>query len=107
MNLKEAITKYLEGQAKKDPCFSAKYDASKLDACVSSIVDKARKELKGANGCVQDAVVYKWARDFFNDADKAAVTPSAEAGEAAEEKTEPVAKPAFSDPMQTSLFGEA
>ena len=63
--MKKAIQKYLEKQIKKDHALAEKYDPKKLDKCSEYITDLARKELIGKPGYIEDAVVYKWARDFF------------------------------------------
>jgi len=65
--MKEILEQYLTEQAEKDPAFAEKFDAKKMSACVSYVTERARKHLQGKNGAVEDAVVYKWARDFFND----------------------------------------
>lgn len=65
--MKEILEKYLAEQAKKDPAFAEKFDAKKMSACVSYVTSQARKYLQGKNGAVEASVIYKWARDFFND----------------------------------------
>lgn len=65
--MKEILEKYLAEQAEKDPAFAEKFDPKKMGACVSYVTSQARKYLQGKNGAVEDTVVYKWARDFFND----------------------------------------
>ena len=63
--MKTAIKKYLEKQIKNDSALSEKYDPKKLDKCSEYITDLAKKQLGGKPGYIEDAVVYKWARDFF------------------------------------------
>lgn len=83
--MKEILEQYLMEQAEKDPAFAEKFDAKKMSACVSYVTERARKHLQGKNGAVEDTIVYKWARDFFNDgeAEKAEKdeTPKTEAPE--------------------------
>ena len=134
MTLKEALEAYLTEQASKDSAFAEKFNPEKMSACVTYVTNQARKHLQGRNGSVEDATVYKWARDFFNDgeAEKAEkdetqkteapetpVQPKVKSWEQAKEELEakkhkakkkkPAAKPAKeeSGPKQLSFdFGE-
>lgn len=63
--MRTAIKEYLEKQIKNDTALSEKYDPEKLDKCSEYITDLAKKQLGGKPGYIEDAVVYKWARDFF------------------------------------------
>ena len=83
--MKDIIKKYLEGCCQADPLFKAKYVESKLDECLEFITDMARERANGSS-CVaiEDATVFKWARDFFNDG-KAALEAEREQ-KAAEER---------------------
>ena len=63
--MKKAIQKYLEKQIKNDPALAEKYDSKNLGKCVDYITDLAKKELHGKSGAIEDALVYKWSRDFF------------------------------------------
>lgn len=66
--MKEIIKKYLEGCCQADPYFKAKYVESQLDKCLEFITDMARERANGSNCiAIEDATVFKWARDFFND----------------------------------------
>jgi hypothetical protein len=65
MNLKEAIKAYLDGQVKQDAALAEKYAPEHIDLCIDYINGMAKKELDGETGAVEDAVVYKWARDFW------------------------------------------
>ena len=65
MEMKKAIQKYLERHTKNDSALAGKFDASKMDECVRYVTGLARKELHGNSGAIDDATVYKWARDFF------------------------------------------
>jgi len=61
---KAVIKKYLEEQAEKDPALKSLYRPEKLDGCYGFIKECARRS--GGN-CVylEDAVVFKMARDYF------------------------------------------
>ena len=63
--MRTAIKEYLEKQIKNDTALSEKDDPEKLDKCSEYITDLAKKQLGGKPGYIEDAVVYKWARDFF------------------------------------------
>lgn len=63
--MRTAIKEYLEKQIKNDTALSEKYDPEKMDKCSEYITDLAKKQLGGKPGYIEDAVVYKWARDFF------------------------------------------
>lgn len=63
--MRTAIKEYLEKQIKNDTALSEKYDPKKLGKCSEYITDLAKKQLGGKPGYIEDAVVYKWARDFF------------------------------------------
>lgn len=66
--MKEIIKKYLEGCCQADPYFKAKYVESQLDKCLEFITDMAKERANGSNCiAIEDATVFKWARDFFND----------------------------------------
>lgn len=82
--MKEILEKYLIEQAEKDSAFAEKFDASKMNSCVSFVVSQARTYLKGHNGAVEDTIVFKWARDFFNDG---------KSETAAKDKPKPTEKP--------------
>ena len=63
--MRTAIKEYLEKQIKNDTALSEKYDPEKMDKCSEYITDLAKKQLGGKPGYIEDATVYKWARDFF------------------------------------------
>ncbi len=65
--LKAQLEQYLDEQAEKDSCFAEKYNKSMLGGLVKYVMAKAKKALNGINGCIANEVVYKWARDYFND----------------------------------------
>jgi hypothetical protein len=73
--LKDSIKKYCEELAKSDVDFATHYNPEKLTACCNYITNQARKLAKGNCACVEDSVVYKWARDFFyGDTEESAVS---------------------------------
>lgn len=61
----ERIKAYFEEQIKTDEALKAVYDESKLDKCWGYIVSQARKLATSNCAMVEDAVVYKWARDYM------------------------------------------
>jgi len=63
----KVVQAYLEKAAKKDPILASRFDASKMDKCWEFISGCAKKFLHSARGSVSDAVVFKWARDYFLD----------------------------------------
>lgn len=66
--MKEIIKKFLEGCCQADPYFKAKYVESQLDKCLEFITDMARERADGSNCiAIEDATVFKWARDFYNE----------------------------------------
>lgn len=65
MNLNEAIKKHCEELSKSDPDFATHYSQDKISSCCNYITQQARKVAKSGCACVEDSVVYKWARDYF------------------------------------------
>lgn len=65
--MKNAIKKYIENECKEDNALAEVYDESKLDLCVSFIVEQVRRMSKGKNCAYDDATVFGWARHFFQD----------------------------------------
>ncbi len=61
---KAVIKRYLEEQAEKDPALKSLYRPERLDDCYGFITECARRS---GRGCVylEDAVVFKMARDYF------------------------------------------
>lgn len=99
----ECLKIYLEEQTKRDGALAGKYDAGRLNKCAEYVTEQARKHLGGKNGYVEDALVYKWARDFYLEA------PHEEKEERSEEKPEVEVKPAVVEKRdepdsQLSLF---
>lgn len=90
--MKEILEQYLTEQAEKDPAFAEKFDAKKMSACVSYVTERARKHLQGKNGAVEGTLVYKWARDFFNDGEAEKAGEDAPKAEAPETPAEPKVK---------------
>lgn len=121
----EIIKEYIETQAEKDAALKASYNPEVIEKCVEYIYKKAeetarssgfaiRGGLKGVK--IEDAVVYKWARDYFIEgiAAKAAETEKAELAaksKQSEPKEEIEVKPAITtkreekkQPEQSWLF---
>lgn len=67
--MKEVILDYLKKQSKVDAGLQSNFigNEDKIDGCISYIQECVRKELKSTSGFIQDEVVYKWARDYFNE----------------------------------------
>lgn len=64
--MKEIIQEYLEETIKTDAALAEVYDASKMDECIKLINERAKKQPRSGNCvCIEDSVVFKWARDFF------------------------------------------
>lgn len=63
----QAIQTYLEDFAKTSIEFQKKYDVSKIENCINFIMKQAKEFLKSKNGYIEDNIVFKWARDYFND----------------------------------------
>lgn len=61
----ERIKSYFEEQIKTDEALKAVYDESKLKQCWEYILKQARKLATSNCAMVEDAVVYKWARDYM------------------------------------------
>ena len=64
-NHEQVIKNYLETQIIEDAALREKYDPKKLSACYKYIVSQARKQADNGCAMIDDAVVYKWARDFY------------------------------------------
>lgn len=63
---KDIIRKYLEEQCEKDEALKALYKPSHIDGCYNFILECVRKSVTGGrNAVVEDAVVFKMARDYF------------------------------------------
>ena len=64
-SLANTLKKYLEEQTKIDTAFAAVYDESKINDCASYVTKQAQKIKTGNYAFVEDAVVFKWSRDFY------------------------------------------
>ena len=62
---KEIIKQYLEKQCEQDEALKAVYNPDKIDECYDFITSCAREIATGSEACLEDAVVFKMARDFF------------------------------------------
>ena len=61
----ERIKAYFEEQIKTDPALAEAYKEEKLDKCWKYITSQARSHAKNGCAMIEDAQVYKWARDFM------------------------------------------
>lgn len=61
----EIIKRYLDEQSTKDEALRALYVPSKIKDCFKYITEQARKQAVNRCAFVDDAVVYKWARDYY------------------------------------------
>ena len=65
-NQKEIIKKYLEKQCEEDEALKALYRPTHIDGCYNFIMECVRRSATGGcNAVVEDAVVFKMARDYF------------------------------------------
>ena len=64
-NQKNIIKKYLDEQAEKDEALKTLYRPEKINDCYDFIKECVKKKSSGSSACVEDAVVFKMARDFF------------------------------------------
>ena len=86
--LKDSIKKYCEELAKSDVDFATHYNPEKLSACCNYITNQARKLAKGNCACVEDSIVFKWARDFFYGDTEEPASNQAEAVDTEDEEIE-------------------
>lgn len=88
--LKDSIKKYCEELAKSDVDFATHYNPDKISACCNYITNQARKLAKGNCACVEDSVVYKWAREFFyGDTEEPAINQDETSDDEEEIETKP------------------
>ena len=92
---KKRIKAYLEEQIKQDEALKTLYRAEKIDDCYNFIKEAVKASGCGGSATVEDAVVFKMARDYYLDilpkqADEPALVKSdgAETAEAAETEAE-------------------
>lgn len=64
-NQKDIIKKYLEQQCEKDEALKALYRPTHIDGCYNFIMECVRKTTPAGNAVVEDAIVFKMARDYF------------------------------------------
>lgn len=65
MSGKERIKQYFEEAILTDEALKNVYDEKKLNDCWDYITKQAKKAATGNCACIEDAEVYKWARDFM------------------------------------------
>lgn len=61
----DKIKQYLEEQCKTDDALRAVYKPEKIKDCYNFIFECAKKVAHGNSSVIEDAVVYKMARDYF------------------------------------------
>lgn len=61
----DKIKQYLEEQCKTDDALKAVYNPEKIKDCYNFIFECAKKVAHGNSSVIEDAVVYKMARDYF------------------------------------------
>ena len=64
-NQEDKIKQYLEEQCKTDDALKAVYNPEKIKDCYNFIFECAKKVAHGNSSVIEDAVVYKMARDYF------------------------------------------
>lgn len=63
--IEKSIKQYFEKMITEDSALQDCYEESRLEACCDYIKSQARKMAVQGCACVEDVVVYKWARDFM------------------------------------------
>ena len=88
--MKEIIKKYLEELCKTDEHLASLYKEESLDGCIEYLYEQARKKAGDNKECVaiEDATVFKWARDYFTEGHAATDTEKKKKQKAASEKFE-------------------
>lgn len=61
----DKIKQYLEEQCKTDDALKAVYNPEKIKDCYNFIFECAKKVAHGNSSVIEDAVVYKMARDYY------------------------------------------
>lgn len=95
---KDRIKAYLEEQTKEDAALRDLYRPEKIDDCYNFIKDAVKATGCGSSATVEDAVVFKMARDFYLDilpktADEPPEVKSTDAETAEEAETEAETEP--------------
>jgi len=91
---KKRIKAYLEEQIKEDAALKALYDPEKIDDCYAFIKDAVKATGCGSSAAIEDAVVFKMARDYFLDYAGAETAKEAETEAETELETTEEEKPA-------------
>lgn len=65
MKFQEAIKEYFIKSIETDAALEAVYDEEKMDACCEYIRKQAQKHAVKGCACIEDTIVYKWARDYM------------------------------------------
>lgn len=107
--MKDILEKYFREAIQTDSALAAAYRKDKLSGAVDYITKQAGKRIKGQSGYIEDAVVYKWARDFMYGHIEAENTPAPihQKPDKSEEEVKPVVvskKVEEEQPQQLNLF---
>ena len=94
------IKDYLEKQCEQDEALKTLYRPEKIQDCWNFIFETCKKLAHGASSCVEDAVVFKMARDYFIE-----ILPKV-AEEPPEIKKEPVKDNVKRTELGFEVFGE-
>ena len=85
----EKVIQYFKEQIKKDIALAKVFDESKIDECEKYVRNQAQKQAVKGCAVIEDAVVYKWSRDFYlgdTEEPKEVVTKTTERNEKPKEK---------------------
>ena len=91
---KNRIKAYLEEQIKEDAALKALYDPEKIDDCYDFIKNAVKASGCGSSAAIEDAIVFKMARDYYLDYAAGAETATEAETEAETELTTEEEKPA-------------
>ena len=91
---KNRIKAYLEEQIKEDAALKALYDPEKIDDCYDFIKNAVKASGCGGSAAIEDAIVFKMARDYYLDYAGAETATEAKAEAETELETEEEEKPA-------------
>ena len=61
----EKVKEYLEEQCKHDAALKEKYNSGVINKCWDYIVSQARKAAIKNCACIEEDIVYQWARHFY------------------------------------------
>lgn len=98
MKFEDVIKEYLTTAIESDPALKAAYSESKITGCCNYIKSQAKKQAQNGCAAIEDADVYKWARDYmYGDTTEEVEAPQMEECEVTTFE-EPPARPKASKP---------